>query len=296
MSRRIAPVALLTTIATQFSVSPIAVLPAQQSGSTIPVELAVAYVRTLGRADSAATVEFLPGDIPAAVRDVVPVAPGARLIGTVVRGRSTTVLGSSTLSPDSVLAWYAAEYIRRRFPAMALVRVQSSPPGIGGFRQPPPAHPAQFCRGADEIDVAAVRSTEGWTDFRVLIAGDSPICRLVPPTPPRKPPAFNLPLPIVYDPPNTGVRPECFVSESSQQSRTQLFTSIPPDSLLRHYGRQLEASGWTRVPAESTSATGLWTRRDSSGTLQAAKLTVGIVPTAPDCRSATLEVSTIRGR
>ena len=293
---RCGPLLALVTIAVQFRAGPNTGLHAQQAVQTIPVELAAAYVRTLGRADSTTTVQFLPGEVPAAVGDLIPMLPGARLIGSVVLNRATTVLGTTTLPPDSVLAWYASEFVKRHILALALVRVQSSPPGIGGFRQPPPAHPTQFCNGADEINVTAMRSPEGFTDFRISLGGAAPFCRLVPPTPPRTPPAFNLPLPVVYDPPNTGLRPECYVGESRQQSQTQLFTAMSPDSLLRHYGQQLESSGWTRIPAESTSAIGMWTRRDSSGTLQTARLAIGVTPTAPGCRNATLEVSTIRGR
>ena len=295
MSSRSAPLALLITIGAQFAAPPTGFLHAQQPAQTIPVELASAYLRTLGRTDSATTVEFLPGEVPAAIRDLIPLMPGARLIGSVVLNRAMTVLGTSPLPPDSVAAWYAAEYTKRGIPAMALVRLQAFPPG-GGFRQPPPTHPTQFCKGTDEINVAAVRSPEGWTDFRVLLGANSPVCRVIPPMPPRTPPTFDQSLPVVYDPPNAGARPECFVNESRQQSQTQLFSSTSPDSLLRHYGRQLEANGWMRVPAESTSAFGVWTRRDSSGTLQAAKLSIGITPTAPQCRNATLEVSTMRGR
>lgn len=296
MSRGTAPIALLVTLATQIAASPPGSLHAQQQGQTIPVELAAAYLRTLGRPDSTTTVQFLPGEVPASVGDLIPIVPGARLIGSVVLSRATTVLGTSMLAPDSVLAWYASEYGKRHLPALAFVRTQASPPGFGGFRQPPPAHPAQFCNGPNEINVVAVRSPEGWTDFRVSLGAASPLCRLVPPSPPRTPPSVNLPLPIVYDPPNAGLRPECFVNESRQQTQTQLFTNMSPDSLLRHYGQQLESKGWTRIPAESTSATGVWTRRDSTGAMQAAKITIGITPTAPNCRNATLEVSTMRAR
>ncbi|HSQ31554.1 MAG TPA: hypothetical protein VLN49_16975 [Gemmatimonadaceae bacterium] len=296
MSYRVSRGTLLLAAAL-LSTFPAAPAPAQQPAQTVPVELAAAFVRTYARPDSAATVEFLPGEVPAAVRDVIPIIPGARIIGSVVLSRATTVLGTSTLSPDSVLAWYASTYTKRGLPAMALVRVQTSPPGIGGFRQPPPAHPSQFCSGSDQIDVVATRSPEGWSDFRVRFSGGSPLCRMVPPTPLRTPPNFGLPLPVVYDPPNTATRPECFANNSrQQQTQTQLYTVLSPDSLLRHYGRQLETAGWTRVPAESTVVTGMWTRRDSTGVLQAAKLSIGVMPGAPDCRSASLEVTTMRNR
>jgi len=271
-------------------------LRAQQPTQTIPVELAAAYVRSVARTDSAAAVEFLPGEVPAAVREMIPVLPGSRVVGSVVVNRTTTVVGTTTVAPDSVLAWYAATYTKRGFPAMALVRVQTSPPGMGGFRQPPPAHPSQFCSGPDQIDVSAARSAEGFTNFRIRLTGAAAFCRLVAPTAPRTAPTFNLPLPVVYDPPNTAVRPECFVNDSRQQTQTQLFTALSPDSLLRHYGRQLETAGWTRIPAESTLVTGEWTRRDSTGALQAAKLSVGVMLGAPECRSATLEVTTMRNR
>ena len=104
-----------------------ATVHAQPAGQTIPVELATAYVRTLARADSAANVEFLPGEVPAAMHDIIPAFPGARILGSVVVGRATTVVGTATVSPDSVLAWYAATYTKRGIPGMALLRLQTSP-------------------------------------------------------------------------------------------------------------------------------------------------------------------------
>ena len=298
MSHRIAPHALAILLSAAGLVPGRRELRAQQAARTIPVELAAAYVRTLGRSDSASTVEFMPGDEPAAVRDILPVPPGARIIGTVLANRVTTVLASSTQPPDSVVAWYAAQYAKRGLPGVSLVRTQAFPPGVGGFRQPPPAHPTQFCNDADEIDVGATRSPDGWTEVRVRLSPSAPVCRLVPAAQRRPQPttAVNLPLPVVYDPPNTTLRPECFLDDARQQSQTRVFTDMSPDSLLRHYGRQLETSGWTRVAGDSLIAVGLWTRRDSTGALQTAKLTVaGALGTAA-CKNATLEVSTMRGR
>ena len=183
----IAIAALLSSPRTRF-------LRAQQPTQSIPVELATAYVRSVARTDSAAVVEFLTGDVPAAVREMIPVLPGSRVVGGVVVNRTTTVLATTTVAPDSVLAWYAATYAKRGFPAMALLRVQTSPPGIGGFRQPPPPHPSQFCSGPDQIDVSATYAPEGFTAFRIRLTRAAAFCRLVPPTAPRTAPRFNLPL------------------------------------------------------------------------------------------------------
>src|SRR5512142_172631 len=71
-------------------------LRAQQPAQTIPVELATAYVRSVARTDSAAAVEFLPGEVPAAVREMIPVLPGSRVVGSVVVDRTTTVVGTTT--------------------------------------------------------------------------------------------------------------------------------------------------------------------------------------------------------
>jgi len=272
---------------------------AQQStprpdSSSIPTELAVAFARSYAPADSAARVEFYPGAIAPALSEVVSLPSNSRIIGSVVFGRNASLFGTSTLSPDSVLAWYAGDYSRRGWSGEALIRVQVGQFGGGGFRQPPPRRPSTFCNRGQEADISATRSSEGWTSFRVRLLTNAPLCNLSlaavrPPTPSR------LPLPIIYDPPNSGVRPECFAAfGSTQQTQTQLATTMEPSALLDHYGKQLETQGWQPTPMTVATSIGTWTRRDSAGAMQVATLSVRVPPTVPSCRSATLEITTMR--
>lgn len=260
--------------------------------STVPTELAVAFARGFAPTDSAARVEFFPGVIAAAVNGLVSLPTASRVVGSVVLGRNTYVFGTTTLSPDSVLAWYAADYSRRGWSAEALVRVMAGQLG-GGFRQPPPRRASTFCNAGQEANVAATRSGEGWTSFRVRLASNAALCNLslaARPTTPKP-----LPLPIVYDPPNTGVRPECFAAfGSTQQSQTQMATTMEPSALLEHYGKQLETQGWSPTPSTVSTSSGTWTRRDSTGAMQVAVVSVRVPPNVPTCRTATLEITTMR--
>jgi hypothetical protein len=294
MSRHLFVRARLLAAASLFLGAPVSAQQAvpRPDSSMVPTELAIAFARGFAPGDSAARVEFYPGLVAAAVNGLVSLPAASRVIGSVVLGRNTYVFGTTTLPPDSVLAWYASDYSRRGWSAEALVRVMAGQLG-GGFRQPPPRRPSTFCNAGQEADVAATRSAEGWTSFRIRLASVATLCNLslaVRPTP-RTP----LPLPLIYDPPNTSVRPECFAAfGSTQQSQTQMATTMEPSALLEHYGKQLETQGWSPAPSTVSTSTGTWTRRDSTGAMQVAVVSVRIPPTVPTCRNATLEITTMR--
>jgi hypothetical protein len=212
----------------------------------------------------------------------------------VVLGRNTYVFGTSTLPADSIRAWYAREYGRRKWPALALVRTQAPGGAGGGFRPPPPEIPATFCNGNREVDVTAMERRDGPTNFRVRVSTAMLPCSMVPRGAVR-PVAPSLPLPVVYNPPNSMPGPQCFAMASGiQRTQTQLMTSLDPHALLEHYGKQLEASGWAPAQTQGAIATQAWSRRDSSGATEIATLSVSVSPTAPMCRNATLEVITQR--
>jgi hypothetical protein len=272
-------------------------IPAQQSDtSAVPRELAIAFARVYAAADSTAAVEFLPATVAPSVASDVAIPPESRVVGSVVFGRNTYVFGISPLPADSVRAWYSREYLRRKWPALSLVRTQAPGGAAGGFRPPPPKVPTTFCNGDRELDVAATESPAGRTNFRVRVASAALPCSMVPRGAVR-PLAPSLPLPVVYNPPNTQPGPQCFTSgASTQRTQTQLMTSLDAQALLQHYGKQLEASGWVPLQAQSGIATQGWSRRDSTGTSEIATLSVSSSPTAPMCRTATLEVLTPRSR
>ena len=268
----------------------------QTDTSTVPRELAIALARVYAAADSSAAVEFLPANVAPSVAADVAIPPDSRVVGSVVLGRNTYVFGTSPLAPDSVRAWYSREYGRRQWPALSMVRTQAPGGGAGGFRPPPPKVPTTFCNGDREFDVAATESPGGPTNFRVRVSTAALPCSMVPRGPVR-PPAPSLPLPVVYNPPNTQPGPQCYAAGSSiQRTQTQLMTSLDPQALLQHYGRQLEASGWVPLQTQGGIATEAWSRRDSTGTNEIATLLVSASPTAPVCRNATLEVLTQRSR
>lgn len=271
--------------------------PAQQSDtSTVPRELAIAFARVYAAPDSTATVEFLPGTVAPSVASDVAIPPDSRVVGSVVLGRNTYVFGTSPLAPDSVRAWYLRDYGRRKWPALALVRTQASGGAAGGFRPPPPTIPTTFCNGDRQLDVSAMESRDGHTNFRVRVSTAPLPCPMAPRGLVRAV-APSLPLPVVYNPPNTQPGPPCFAAgASTQRTETQLMTALDPQALLQHYAKQLEASGWVPLQAKGDVATQAWSRRDSTGIIEIATLSVTTSPTAPMCRNATLEVLTPRPR
>lgn len=87
------------------------------------------------------------------------------------------------------------------------------------------------------------------------------------------------PFPTLQSPEPPPARPiqSCFSrsgrrsgSTRSTATATIVSTDLPAPELLRHYGRQLEASGWT-PPGQTGSpaaASATWTRADSAGVSQ----------------------------
>lgn len=287
---------LLISVISLFGAGP---LLAQQADQTIPRELAVAFARGYAIPDSNVAIDFVPGAIAPAVADKVSAPPGARLIGTVTVARNTYMLAASIDSPDSILAWYGRDYTKRGWSAYSLVRALQNQSGRGGFRSPPPTVPSSFCSEGTVADVSATRGPDGQTNIRVRL-GPPPVVAVCPQpgTDVRRPtPSAGVappPLPILYDPPAGSSMNQCYAAGSSQQSQTQVQTTLDPPALAQHYGKQLETQGWSPLVGEYPIARSVFSRRDSAGAMEIATLSVAVNPAAPMCRSATIDVLTLR--
>jgi hypothetical protein len=268
-------------------------LLAAQATASVPRDLAEAFARLYAPADSAVSVDFLPGAVPGAVQAQVHLPPAARVIGTVALNRNTFVFASTPLSADSALRWIAHEYGRLHYEGLSQVRVPSAV--AGGFRPAPPSFPTTFCQDSSEVTASAAHTPDGFTTIRLRVTSQSAACARVATVVRTPPPRPSGPLPILRDPPGTAPQSQCFLATSSQATTTKLSTAAEPSALLAQYGAQLEQQGWTRVDGPPP-AHGVWMHRDSTGVTDLAAVTVAVTPLAPACRDAKLEITALRGR
>jgi hypothetical protein len=81
---------------------------------------------------------------------------------------------------------------------------------------------------------------------------------------------------------------------SGMGNATTLRTDMSPDSLLDHYGRQLQDSGWKSTNDAKIIVGRSWTRPDSTGSPMELSLTVATSMRAGACREVNLQVRTGR--
>jgi len=298
----VSPISRSTIVAAVCALSSVGALAtarvvSAQATTDVPGDLAVAYVRSLAPSDSGnQPIEFSSGPVAARFQDRVHLPADVRVIGSVLHGRSLTVLGTTMLSTDSVLTRIAREYGRAGWEALARSPLVAGVNPNGGFRPALPTLLTQFCHGDLEVTSSGSRQLDGSTLVRLIATERSPICSRIPARPPTPRPLVPTgPLPLLRDPAGTAARPECFVNGGSQRSQTQYATTMSPTDLLEHYGKQLAAQGWVRS-TDAESARGVWTRRDTTGVVEVATLDARVTPTSSGCRDAVLEVMTIRGR
>ena len=260
--------------------------------ASVPRDLAAAFVHMYLANDTSSMVDFAPDSIPPSISAIVAIPPGARLLGTVSVGKTAYVLGTSTSPADSVLAWFARQAAQHHWPAEALVRATGNPLA-GGFRPAPPVRPTIFCVDGNGLDIAA-KTLSGLTTFRVRVSPNGFPCTLSAVA--FRPIAPRSPLPTLYNPVNSSASGQCFSTGPRQSTQTQLVVEMTPAELLQHYALQLEKQGWSPMQGEFPVVTQTWSRRDSAGVTEVATLTIGVSPTAPMCRTGTLDVTTLRNR
>ncbi len=271
-------------------------LAAQQPTADATRALAIAFARATNPVDSTSTVDVVDA-VPADYQSLIHLPADARVVATVTTGRGATVLATSPQPTDTVLQQIAREYGRAGWAGVSTITLpQTASPMLGGFRPSPSAVPRQFCQSGTEVLPVVNRAGDGLTLVQLRIIRGSVPCSRVPATRPTTASAQpRLPLPLLRDPQDATMRAECFLIGSSQRTQTQLSTAMEPAALLDHYGKQLDAQGWTRMP-ETAAVRGNWSRRDSTGVLEVATLSIATRPTAAGCRDAQIEVTTIRSR
>ncbi len=295
---------LITALTTSVAVLPFRAAPLHAQ-APVSRDLAAAYARTIVVADSESTVDFVEGRVASQVEPYVHVPANVHVLGTVVVGRSSYVLGTSSLAPDSVVraigAAYRAEHWDILSSATAIVVGPANGilpvPAAGGFRSAPSTTAAIYCRDSTEARATAVHDGSS-TTFRIFVTrgGNNPCTRL--PVRPQATAAARpvspdqLVLPTLVNPANANQDIQCFnIGMRSQTSNAQLLTTTELPTLLDHYGKQLEGQGWAPTLIEAPMLRKIWTRRDSSGKTQTATLVVSVPPQAQMCRDASLTIS-----
>jgi hypothetical protein len=273
-------------------------------GNGVSHDLATAYVRMMNVADSQSTIDFVEGRVADNVAQFVHLPSTVRVLGTVVTGRTTYVLGTSSLAPDSVVraigAGYRAEHWDMLSPATGLLVATNGVPAIpppGGFRNAPSLTVAVFCRDSTEVRASTAHEANATAVRLFVTRGNNNPCTRLPlgqtSTAATRPIAQAQPiLPTLLNPVNANQDIQCFtIGVRSMQSNAQLLTSMDLPAFLEHYGKQLETQGWTASSNETPVLRKVWTRRDSTGRTQTATVTVSIPAQAQMCREAMLSIS-----
>lgn len=260
----------------------------------VPRELAEAILRQASGGSMMTGAQLFVGQLPGGFTAPLDVREGSIVGGFTMHGQST-VLVATTASPDAAIATVAGQLQTAGWKAGPL------PPVGKGFQEAASASPHVFCSGNYTVTVRAFARAAGGTDLVVAQGpGASQACDSSMTTSVTR--ATPAEMPTLVNPPGTGPMSSCFPSNRGTQvafvgiggmgsygTGTTLRTSLPPDSVLMHYARQLEDSGWTRVP--QNSATGQWSRPDSAGVGRTVTLTVQPSAQARGCYSVSMSVA-----
>lgn len=232
---------------------------------TVPRELVDAVLR---QATGGTGSQLLVGRVPDGFPERFTVSSDARTVGSITMSGTTIVVISTNAIPDAVITAVTQQLRAAAWKAAPLPLPQR------GFQESEASLPHVFCAGDTVVTVRAFGRMTGGTSVVATQAMGSP--RSCDPVvqPPRRPAPE---LPTLRNPPTTDVTGSCnrrdpnMVSVSNGMA-TMLRTSITPDSILAHYGRQLQAAGWAPRPPQSYTTT--WGQPDSTGAVVEATLSV----------------------
>jgi hypothetical protein len=232
---------------------------------SVPTDLALALLRF----GSERPPTILVGRIPDEYSADVNVPRGARVLGSLVSSRQTTVILMSPGSTDSLRAG-----IERTLLARGWTTFRPPYEDRGGFVNETAGRFNQFCKGASSfVNVSMATALEGMAEARLDFRPDRAMCDTSGARAQRQDMMMGMrgmTFPTLRAPAGSGGEPmqECFGerrSGSSAQSATATFvrTTMSTQDLLAYYGAQLTAQGWKPVPSRQSTA---WTTQDSTGT------------------------------
>jgi hypothetical protein len=291
---------LAATAATIACAAPVAAAHAQEprrlaTPDSVSLELAAALAASGG---FSAEPQILVGAMPEWITNRLYVPSGARVLGSAFLG--TTVVGVVTMpaASDTVLAEFKRELLSRGW------TLPPPPPnyGGGGFRPAAastvdgPLARLTLCSEQQTLTASAARRRGTVTNvtFRVTGNGTYSVCH-----PPQFQPVMaRSPYPTLFNPPNAAdarMTGDCSSTlMGSTGTNTTLRTAMTAESLLDHYGRQLQDSGWTAAGGQASIVGRSWTRPDTSGGSIETVITVATPGRDPGCRELNLQVRTLR--
>jgi hypothetical protein len=262
---------------------------------SIPVELATALIASGGLGGDP---QILVGSVPGWMTNRIYIAPNARVLGSAFMGTTAVAIVSSPDMPDVAIA-----ALKRELMTKGWKTPPPQPQYGGGFRSATmnlvngDGTRAMLC-GADQqmLTATATRRRGVSTDIVMRIAtysGNYSTCN-----PPQMPPGFRpQPWPTLYHP--TGVAEgsqACNAENSFGSNGTGAIVRTPTasESLLDHYGKQLQDSGWQVPPGNGSIIGRTWTKTDSAGAPMELTITVAASLRDPSCRTLNMTVRTLR--
>jgi len=198
------------------------------------------------------SADLLPGQLPADLPLALPLPPGARLVGSVVRRR-----GGSTLLWDVILDAPGAPvdlltFYRGQLLALGWTTPPSGPFGGGFLAAAPDTGSATYCGKAGSppvLVVTAAPAASGGSDVRIAIdAANAGACAIAP-LPVPGPPRLTNRLPALTPPPGLTLAQGgsgSYGGERTSSDATAL-TDRSAGELAAYYGTQLQAAGWTQI-------------------------------------------------
>ena len=264
---------------------------------SIPLELAGALIASGGFSTEP---QILVGMLPGWMNSRVFLPPNGRVLGSAFVGSVTVGVLAVSEQPDSAIAQFKPELAKRGWKPLPAPEQTGS--GAGGFRPAPvqgPVDPSPVTRmmlcGGDQqmLIVAATRRSEAKTQivYRVTPATAYGPCSLQP-QPPR---TDGIPVPTLINPGAVSDFRDFGKCSSHAQSAgrsVSLRSTVSLDSLVLHYAKQMQDSGWRATSAVSMGRS--WSRTDSTGRLFEARLSASTSPHDSLCRDLDLTVWEIR--
>jgi hypothetical protein len=243
-------------------------------------------------------VRVVSGAVPDDLAPNFYAPPGTRVLGTVVLTSGAVVLATTTASADSLRAQYARALAPRGWKPWE-TRVARA----GGFVDAANERPLVLCHERAELQIVHRRRATPAHDLQLEYRDGGWMCDQ--PTDPRSARFASMegpPFPTLQSPEPPPSRPTqaCFPRMSRRggsgaSTGTVVSSDFPPTELLRYYGRQLEASGWTPPGQRGAPAraSGTWTRTDSTGVVQVT-IEVTEPTTATGCYEVQMRLSVPR--
>jgi hypothetical protein len=258
---------------------------------SVPTELALALLRF--GSDRPATI--LVGRIPEEYSADVNVPRGARVLGSLVSSRQTTIIVSGTGSTDSLRAG-----VERTLLARGWTRFQPPYAARGGFVNEASERYPRFCKGSsNSVNVSLAATGKGIAQARLdfVPGGMCDTSNVVRAQHTDFAGVRQMEFPTLRAPAGSSgeATQECFAARRSgfgARSSTATFvrTTMSPSEILAHYGAQLSAQGWKPTPSRETAA---WTTRDSTGIARTVVLSASRIE-GSSCFNVEMSLSTER--